>query len=392
MRVNLILGLEALAPPRTGIGRYTACLLREYLTMPERIQVSGMQHGIWFTDPQALARLCAHQVPADDWRGSALRRMLSYIPGIRIAWQLTRRFRGQALVRRLPKGVIYHEPNYIPPPIACPKLITVHDLSHLRFPQYHPKQRVRWLERELPKALADCAKIITVSEFSRQEIVHGLGVAADKVAVIPLGLEAGFRPPSDFELKAALERYGLAARQYVLSVATLEPRKNLERLLEAYARLPATIRQHFPLVLVGAKGWCNESFWPKLDIFERRGEVRWLGYVQESDLPALYGGAAAFGYVSLYEGFGLPVLEAMGCGAPVLTSHGSAMASWVEDAAVLVDPYDPDAIFWALLRLLEDLALGERLRVRGRKLAERFSWQACALKTLALYAQVAERG
>lgn len=390
MPINAILGLESLTPPRTGIGRYTAALLREYLAMPEKVRISGLRYGAWIDQAAVLARLASESQPVQDWRGSIWRRALGYLPGVRLSYQLTRSLLGQNKLKRLAEGTVYHEPNYIPPDLDCPLVITVHDLSHLRFPQYHPKARVRWLERQLSKALARAAKVITVSEFSRQEIINCLGVAAAKVEAIPLGLEASFRPPPPQALLSTLARYSLAPQSYVLTVGTLEPRKNLAHLLEAYAALPWVIRRRFPLVLVGAKGWHTQALWSKLVALERRGEARWLGYVPEADLPALYSGAAAFVYVSRYEGFGLPVLEAMGCGAPVLTSQGSAMASWAGDAALLICPDDVWAIREALLCLLEDVKLAERLRARGKALAQRFSWQSCALKTLVVYAEIAD--
>jgi alpha-1,3-rhamnosyl/mannosyltransferase len=280
---------------------------------------------------------------------------------------------------------LYHEPNYIAPALDCPLVVTVHDLSHLRFPQYHPAARVRWLERFLPQTLARAAKILTVSEFARQEILEVFGLPPAKVVAIPLGLEAHFRPPAALELKQTLRRYGLVPQGYIASVGTLEPRKNLLRLVEAYFSLPARLRQRFPLVLIGPKGWHIQKLWPKMEQLMRRGEVRWLGYVEEAALPCLYAGAAVFAYLSLYEGFGLPVLEAMGCGAPVLTSKDSAMATWAGEAALLVDPLDVQAIGERLVQLLEDRELAQALATRGWVLARQFSWQRCADETLGVY-------
>ncbi|MCX8050078.1 MAG: glycosyltransferase family 4 protein [Methylohalobius sp.] len=389
MPVKVVLGLEALTPPRTGIGRYTAALLREYLAMPQRVQVLGMRHGVLVDSPKALACLVEQEAVISDWRGPAWKRALSYLPGIRTSYQFVRTLWGSSKIHRLPHKTVYHEPNYIPPSLDCPLVITVHDLSHLVFPQYHPKERVRWLERQLPKALEQAAKVITVSEFSRREILNRLGLAAHKVVTIPLGLEASFRLLPPEVLTSVLARHSLAQQGYVLAVGTLEPRKNLARLLEAYALLPKAVRRRVPLVLVGAKGWHTTPLWSKLDPLARRSELRWLGYVHDAELPALYAGAAVFAYVSLYEGFGLPVLEAMGCGAPVVTSQGSAMASWAGEAAVLADPEDALSIREALLCLLEDVELAQRLRARGQALARRFSWPSCAEATLAVYTEVA---
>lgn len=389
VNLNVLLGLESLSPPRTGIGRYTAALLKEYLALPEKIQVSGLKHGALIDQTEALLRLAGEQVPAQDWRGSPLRRALSWVPGIRTAWYLMRRQGGRLALRRLPKGTLYHEPNYVAPPLECRLVVTVHDLSHLRFPQYHPAARVRWLERFLPETLARACKVITCSEFSRQEILSLLGLPPAQVVVVPLGLDARFHPQEAAALYDALGRYGLKPQEYIVAVGTLEPRKNLLRLLEAYTTLPAHLRRRFPLVLAGPKGWQTQALWPRLEPLARRGEVRWLGYVDEADLPKLYAGAAVFAYLSVYEGFGLPVLEAMGCGAPVLTSQASAMASWVGDAAALVDPLDVAAIREALARLLEDRRWARSLGARGQAVAGRFSWTRCASETLAVYLETA---
>ncbi|GAB6068540.1 glycosyltransferase family 1 protein [Methylothermus subterraneus] len=383
--MKIVLGLESLSPPRTGIGRYTAGLLQEYLS--RQLAVAGLLHGELIDRPEILARLAAETKPAQDWRGPAWRRALSFLPGVRSAWQMTRNLRSRIVGRRL-REAIYHEPNYIAPRLPCPLVVTVHDLSHLRFPDYHPRARVRWLERYLPRTLARAGKIITVSEFSRGEILHVLGLAPEKVAAIPLGVEERFRPLPAEAAQRRLQRYGLRFQGYLLAVGTLEPRKNLGRLLDAYSLLPDCLRCRFPLVLIGPKGWRTESLWPKLDRFERRGEVRWLGYVDEDDLPSLYCGSAVFAYLSLYEGFGLPVLEAMGCGAAVLTSQGSAMAEWGGEAAWLVDPWDVEAIALALRQLLEDPSLVGRLRALGPAWARRFSWGRCAEQTLEVYAEV----
>lgn len=390
MNLNVLLGLESLSPPRTGIGRYTAALLKEYLALPEKIQVLGLKHGALIDRPEALLQLADEQVPAQDWRGSPLRRALSWVPGIRTAWYIVRKHRGQRALRHLPKGALYHEPNYVAPPLECPLVVTVHDLSHLRFPQYHPAARVRWLERFLPDTIARACKVITASEFSRQEILELLGLPPAKVKVIPLGLDARFHSQEAAALQGVLRRYGLKSQEYIAAVGTLEPRKNLLRLLEAYAALPARLRRRFPLVLAGPKGWQTEALWPRLEPLVRRGEVRWLGYVEEADLPKLYAGAAVFAYLSLYEGFGLPVLEAMGCGAPVLTSQASAMASWAGDAVALVDPLDVEAIRQALARLLEDRLWARSLGARGQAVAKQFSWTRCASETLAVYLETAD--
>jgi alpha-1,3-rhamnosyl/mannosyltransferase len=190
-------------------------------------------------------------------------------------------------------------------------------------------------------------------------------------------------------LQPALARFGLDAGDYLLSVGTLEPRKNLVRMLRAYAALPAVLRARFPLVVVGAAGWHESAIIAEMAPLERRGEVRVLDYVDDEALAALYAGARGVVYASIYEGFGLPILEAMACGTPVVTSNTGCMKELAEGAALLVDPMDTDAVGAGLRRLLEDGPEAERLRAAGLERARQYTWERCAARTLEVYRRVA---
>ncbi|GIX30019.1 MAG: hypothetical protein KatS3mg124_0491 [Porticoccaceae bacterium] len=410
MPLSPLIATDSLHPPLTGIGYYTAHLIDQFLRMEEVLPTGFDHQGV--EGPEELAgRLAAltggrlgdpsravRALPAEpSWRRAARATARRVPPLYRAArWWRGRRSR-QALERaggRL-AGRLLHAPNYVPPAEHHgPLVVTVHDLSHIRHPETHPAARIEWLNRHLPAALARAARILAVSEFTKRELLE-LELVADpaRIAVVPNGVDALFAPPSPERLAAALAPWGLEPGGYLLSVATLEPRKNLERLVDAYAALPPALGGAFPLVLAGASGWKNRPLLQRIARLRPPHRAVVTGYLEREELVALMGGAACFAYVSLYEGFGLPVLEAMAAGAAVLTADRGALAEVAGEAALGVDPESVEAIRAGLERLLEDAELARRLRAAGCERARRFPWQRTAEETLAVYREVlAEMG
>lgn len=283
---------------------------------------------------------------------------------------------------------VYHEPNYVPIRYDVPVVVTIHDLSWLRHPETHPRDRVRWLERGMPRVVERAAAIIVDSEFVRQEVTAGLDVAPARVRAIHLGVSGEFRPRGELETRAVLQALDLAHGGYVLSVGTIEPRKNVGHVLAAYARLPEALRNRYPLVVAGAGGWRAADLERDLHALAAAGRIRFLGNVPDADLPALYAGAAAFVFASKYEGFGLPPLEAMASGVPALVSDRASLPEVVGDAAWLIDPERPEDTAHRLEALLDDADARSVLARRGIERAARFTWDACARATLDVYRSV----
>jgi alpha-1,3-rhamnosyl/mannosyltransferase len=264
----------------------------------------------------------------------------------------------------------------------------VHDLSWLSYPDAHPVERVRFLDKHLPGTLARADLVLTDSEFIAAEIASRFALPRAKIRAIPLGVDAAYHPRTAEEILATLAKYGLEHSAYLLVVATLEPRKNLARLVRAYAALPVSTQARHPLVIVGARGWLNEAFERAIAPLETAGTARRLGYVDERELPLLYAGAHAFAFPSLYEGFGLPVLEAMASGVPALTSNVSSLPEVAGDSALTVDPLDEASLRAGLERLLDDSGWRERAIAEGMTRARKYPWSRCVDATIDAYRAV----
>jgi len=381
--MKVVFNVDAITAPLTGIGRYALELARG-LGASEEIEALKLFSIYRFVDDPDAA--------LDSNRPfAALRRMLPFKSLALEAYTALRSGLFRARTRGF-DGWLLHTPNYVLMPFDGPSLTTVHDLSWLRYPETHPVERVRFLERHLPRSLEQATLVLTDSAYIADEIHERLGVPRGKLRVVPLGVDASFHPRDADRLAPVLARHGLAGRAYLLVVATQEPRKNLARLARAYARLPDALRARHPLVVAGARGWLNAELEPVLAPLEARGEALRLGYVEEAELPLLYAGAHAFAFPSLYEGFGLPLLEAFASGIPVLTSNGSSLAELATDVqgavALAVDPLDEDALLDGLERLLLDGAWREAAVPRARAVAAAHPWSRCVAGTIAAYREV----
>jgi alpha-1,3-rhamnosyl/mannosyltransferase len=279
---------------------------------------------------------------------------------------------------------LYHEPNYIPLPFDGPVVTTIHDLSVLLYPEWHPIDRVKYFEHHFYAKLPQTTCFITDSRFTRDEMQRHLNVDATRIHVVPLAARPNFRPMAESEYGPRVAQLGLPPR-YLLFVGTIEPRKNLLGLLRAYDVLPDHIRSQYPLVVVGRWGWRSQGVGRELA--RNASAVHLAGYVAEEDLPAVFNGATALVYPSLYEGFGLPPLEMMSCGRPVIVSDRSSLPEVVGQAGLYVEPDDPVSIARAIRALVENPDLAADLAERGLRQSRQFCWDRTALATTEVYHQ-----
>ena len=307
---------------------------------------------------------------------------------------------------------LYHEPNHIPITCNLPTVTTVHDLSVLEHPDWHPADRVQWYEREFARGVRQTTRFIAASEFTRQRMVERLRIPPDRIDVTyqaaremffapgaadprdvlaPRASPAHAAVPRNTEMRETLRKLDLPER-FFLFVGTLEPRKNVPGLLDAYLALPDATRSTHPLVLAGGWGWNTAALQQKLDAALRDRSIRQIGYTADAVLADLYRACTALVWPTFYEGFGLPPLEALACGAPVISSSVASIPEVVGDAGVLLDPHDTSAWTAAMRRVAEDDAWRSDWRQRGPARAARFSWSRCAVETVACYRRAMPSG
>lgn len=377
--MKILYSVQAIRPPLSGVGRY-ALNLAQGLAARADLEVE-------FLAGHRRVGMPTLDTAAPSLPGR-LRRWVPFKPLARRALHVLEQAQAKAALRPLQGRYVFHEPSYLLGPYRGPAVVSIHDLSHLHYPQYHPADRVDHFNRNLPDTLARASHVITGSDFTRDEIVRLLGVAPQQVTRVYHGVDPRYAPRGRDELAPLLARYGLADKRYLLVVGTLEPRKNLRALIEAYDQLPLSWQQRYPLLLVGARGWIDRAFMDRLERLQAAGRVIWPGYVPENDLPLLYAGAHGFAFPSLYEGFGLPALEAMASGVPLLVSDASSLPEVVGAAGLRIDTQSDVALREGLQRLMEDEDWRRHCRAAGLEQAASFSWERCVEDTVAVYRQV----
>lgn len=370
----------------TGVGRHTAELIRCLRARMTPEELFEYPHGWVRTLRDKWKQTTATASPTSNgvkshWRLPSPKRLAINVArpcGHGLLWLYDK-----AVLRR-GNFDLYHEPNFMPVRCNVPTVATIHDLSILRHPEWHPPARVRWFESNLPNALKQASHFFTVTEHARREMVELLAVPAERITCTYNGVREDMVPLSETEYMPVLRKLDLTPG-YLLHVGTIEPRKNLLRLMQAYVDLPAELRARHPLVLAGQWGWHFEEIAEYYQQTAKDKGVRQLGFVADADLPALYNGARALVFPTFYEGFGIPAVEMMGCGGAVLASKAPAVAEVVGRNACLIEPENTEGWRDAMQRVLTEEYWWQSLRGGVEERAHHFTWDRCAEKTLDVY-------
>lgn len=367
MRIGI--DFTSAARERAGIGRYTRELIR---ALSQRDHASQY---VLFVPRDAHSALLQFDWPENF---SIARVPLTE----RVLAALWHRARVPVPVETFIGAVdLFYSPDFLLPPTRARRtIVTVHDLSYVRVPECFPEPLLRYLNRAVPQALQRADLILADAESTKQDLADVYCVPPEKIQVLYSGVDTRFRPDVAEEAKSRV-RALTHDKPYLLSVGTIQPRKNYVRLIEAFGQLAAqfvTRNSQLQLVICGGRGWMYDQVYQTVERLALRERVLFTDFVSDNDLPALYALATLFVYPSLYEGFGLPIAEAMACGAPVISSTSSSLPEVAGDAALYFDPYDVDALAEAMHRALSDESLRANQRAKGFAQVKKFSWEKAA--------------
>lgn len=397
-QLRVVLGADPLLQPFTGIANYTRSLASNLLELQLVDGLSLYCNGVVLPSSK-LSFLINSQFnsarKASTQRGRAnITRLLTSLRGHLAShgWAVKAYQSLMPLIDRARlyphRGSVFHAPNYLLPPFDGPTVVTFHDLSIQRFPDFHPKARVLLLEKHMEATAARASHIITDSALVRREVIDYYDVDPNRVTAIPLAAEDRFRPRSAEECSSVIAKFGLEYRGFMLFSGTVEPRKNILRICAAYKDLRSSGRLDLPLIFVGAKGWGSDSEHHEIEYLVANGWAQYLGYVDDHVLATLYSAARGLIFPSIYEGFGLPALEAQQSKTPVLTSKGSTMAEFASDRDILVDPADTEAIREGIALLASCQHWHSNGDTMSRHSADTLSWTNTARKTAAVYQRI----
>jgi len=368
--MTIYLDVSAAVNSRAGLGRYTRSLTDALIAELE-------------IPPTLFYNRTSEATVPSHWRSLPQRAFrMGYKPWRLLVWQ------GQLLRMDfsplVPGAAIFHATEHLLLPLRdVPTVLTIHDLIFKLFPEHHKKLNYYFLNAAVPLFVRRADAIIAVSQATKNDLMRHYGTPDNKITVVHEAAAPHFRVVSNSEVARVRAAYDLPER-FLLSVGTIEPRKNLTRLVEALAQLRKGDR-HLSLVVVGSKGWMFDEFFAKIEELGLQGAVRLLGFVPDEDLPAVFRAATVYVMASVYEGAGLPLLEAMACGVPVVSSRESSLPELGADVPRYFNPYDVDNMAEVLRQVLADEDLRAQMAAQGPVRAGRFSWQRAARETLDVY-------
>ncbi|MGE0885605.1 MAG: glycosyltransferase family 4 protein [Blastocatellales bacterium] len=369
--MRIALDAIPLVAAKTGIGHYTDALAASLARIHQ-------DHQYLLLSPFDFAFHAGNGTPPN------LSKMFFPVRSVFRKWWLA----GLPAMLRISPLDVFHGTNYCIPVFSpCPTVVTIHDLSLFTQSHTHEDDNVKRGRRRMPLMARRATRIIAPSEFTKHEIIRHLGVREDKIQVIFEAARDGMKPLPASECQPVLDKHQIR-QPYLLYVGTIEPRKNLLTLIRAYDELLRTTEHRPQLVMCGGRGWLCDEVFQLVDELKLTDQIRFTGYVDDEDLPALYSSAEIFLYPSLYEGFGLPPLEAMACGAPTITSNVSSLPEVVGRAGLTHDPNDWQTLTAHIARLLGDSAARQNFKQAGKDQAAHFSWDRAARETQSVYDEV----
>lgn len=376
--MKVIINTTSLLSKLTGIGNYVLniCKTIEERKNYELICFKGYKVSHFNQKTKAQQQL-----------GSALPTLRKYLP---FSYQLRNFIQKYTFKKTLKKfkPELYHEPNFIPLNLDIKTIINVHDLSWIKYPDYHPIERVRHLNKNFEKALNESVHIITDSETIKKEIVKEFNVSAEKITSIPLACNEQFKIYNKNQCEKILKRYDLTYKKFFLSVSTLEPRKRIDRLLIFYSKLKKSIRDDYPLVIIGMSGWGNLKITELVQKLNIHSNVKFLGYIDAEDMTKLYASAKISYLFSEYEGFGFPILESISCGTPIISSNLDVFKEIHQNIIMTLDDNKFQQAIDEVNKLIADQKYYNSIMMKLKKIAQNFSWSQTAAATEKVYEKV----
>ena len=377
MRIGV--DLTAAVTQGGGIGRYTRELMQAVTQLDQENEYR------FFSAKQPPQLPVSNSIPQGErchYRQSPLAERWHY--------RLWYRLRLPIPVQLLTGSIdLFHSPDFVLPPVLAkvPTLLTVHDLSFLHFPASYPDALVSYLNRVVPWSIRRASHILADSEATKADLVALWQISEEKITVLLSGVSEKFQPVEAASISRVRQKYGIDQDPYLLSVGTVQPRKNYQMLIRAFRMVADQLPHH--LLISGGKGWLYDEVLAEVEVQNLQDRVHFIGFVDDEDLPALYSGADLFLFPSLYEGFGLPLLEAMGCGTPVISANASSLPEVGGDTAVYLAPHDQTGWSQTMIELLRDDEKRALLSQKGRRHVQAFSWQRTAVELLNIYGNIA---